>query len=153
VKVRIPAGVDDGQRIRLKNRGGAGRNGGPAGDLYVIVHVGAHPIFGRKGRDLTVNVPVTYPELVLGAEVSVPTLAKPVTLKVQPGTRSGRTLRVRGRGVPAAKGSGDLLATLEVVVPSDPDPDLLAAIEKLSALSDGESLRAATLGEVPVNGD
>ncbi|MST34716.1 DnaJ domain-containing protein, partial [Acidimicrobiaceae bacterium USS-CC1] len=78
VKVRVPAGVEDGQRIRLKNRGGAGRNGGPAGDLYVSVHVSPHPVFGRRGRDLLVTVPVTYPEAVLGAEISVPTLDKPV---------------------------------------------------------------------------
>ncbi len=143
VKVRIPAGVDDGQRIRLKNRGGAGRNGGPAGDLYVVVRVGSHPVFGRKGRDLTVHVPVTFPELVVGADVSVPTLTKPVTLKVPPGTKSGRTLRVRGRGVPASRGVGDLLATIEVVVPADPDAEQLSAVEKLAAVTDGDAMRAA----------
>jgi molecular chaperone DnaJ len=146
IKVRIPAGVSDGQRIRLKSRGGAGRNGGPAGDLYVVVHVGSHAVFGRKGRDLTVTVPVTYPELALGATVSVPTLGKPVTLKVPPGSKSGRILRVRGRGVPVTKGHGDLLATLEVVVPAAPDAEQVAAIEKLAAVSDGESLRAAAFG-------
>jgi molecular chaperone DnaJ len=149
VKVRIPAGVEDNQRIRLKNRGGPGRNGGPAGDLYVVVHVGRHPIFSRKGRDLTVTVPVTYSELVLGADIAVPTLGRPVTLKVPPGTRSGRTLRVRGRGIAAAKATGDLLATFEVTVPTDPDPEQLAAIEKLAAVADGESLRAAAFAREP----
>jgi molecular chaperone DnaJ len=144
VKVRIPAGVTDSQRIRLKNRGGAGRNGGPAGDLYVVVHVSAHPLFGRSGRNLTVTVPVTYAELVMGGEIQVPTLTKPVTLKVAPGTRSGRTLRVRGRGVPVAKGAGDLLVTLEVAVPVEPGPEQLAAIEALAAVSDGDALRTAT---------
>src|SRR5579875_411196 len=146
VKVRIPAGVEDGQRIRLKSRGVPGRNGGPAGDLYVVVHVGRHPVFGRRGRDLTVTVPVTYPEAALGAAVSVPTLDGPVTLKVPAGSRSGRTLRVRGRGVRTARGAGDLLATLDIVVPRDPDPEQVAAIEKLAAVSDGDNLRAATFG-------
>src|SRR4051812_20798075 len=99
VKVRIPAGVDDGQRIRLKGRGGAGRNGGPAGDLFVTVHVEPHRLFGRKGNDLILSVPVTFAEAALGAEVKVPTLQEPVTLKIPPGTRSGRTFRVKGRGV------------------------------------------------------
>ena len=145
VKVRIPAGVEDGQRIRLKNRGGAGRNGGPAGDLYVVVHVGAHPVFGRRGRDLTVTVPVTYPEAVLGAEVDVPTLEGTVTVKVPPGSRSGRTLRLRGRGVPARGGAGDLLVTLEVAVPSDPSPELRQLVESMAAASDGDALRAPIL--------
>ena len=119
VKVRIPAGVDDGQRIRLKGRGGAGRNGGPPGDLYVIVHVTPHPLFKRKGRDLQLTVPVTFPEAALGGEIKVPTLdGGPVTLRIPAGTRSGRTFRVRGRGVPQGKGAGDLLVTVEVAVPS-----------------------------------
>ena len=118
VKVRIPAGVDDGQRIRLKGRGGAGRNGGPPGDLYVIVHVAPHELFNRKGKDLLLTVPVTFPEAALGAEIKVPTLdGGPVTLKVPGGTKSGRTFRVKGRGVPVSKGAGDLLVTTEVAVP------------------------------------
>ncbi len=143
VKVRVPVGVTDGQRIRLKNRGGAGRNGGPAGDLYVAVHVAAHPVFARKGRDLTVTVPVTFAEAALGAEIPVPTLERPVTVKVPAGSRSGRVLRVRGRGVPAARGAGDLLVSLDVAVPADPDADQRAAIEALGKLSDGSSLRSA----------
>ena len=99
VKVRIPAGVSDGQRIRLKGRGTPGANGGPNGDLYVITRVAPHPLFGRTGRNLTLTVPVTYPEAVLGAKITVPTLdGGPVTLKVPAGTRSGRTFRVKGRG-------------------------------------------------------
>ncbi|MHB1930807.1 MAG: J domain-containing protein [Acidimicrobiales bacterium] len=143
VKVRIPAGVEDGQRIRLKNRGGAGRSGGPAGDLYVTVHVSPHPVFGRRGRDLLVTVPVTYPEAVLGAEISVPTLDRPVTLKVPAGTRSGRTLRLRGRGVPARSGAGDLLVTVEVAVPTAPSPAQRGLVESLASVSDGDALRAA----------
>jgi len=134
VKVRIPAGVDDRQRIRLKGRGGAGRNGGPAGDLYVVVHVAPHELFKRKGRDLLLTVPVTFPEAALGAEIKVPTLdGGPVTLRIPAGTRSGRTLRVKGRGVPHRKGTGDLLVTTEVAVPVKVTPEQRDAIEALAA--------------------
>ena len=105
VKVRIPAGVDDGQRIRVKGRGTPGLNGAPPGDLYVVVHVAPHPIFARSGKwDLTVKVPVTFPEAAMGAQVKVPTLDAPVTVKVPPGTQTGKTVRVRGRGIPRASG-------------------------------------------------
>jgi molecular chaperone DnaJ len=118
VKVRVPAGVEHGQLIRIPGRGEPGTNGGPAGDLFVLVGVAHHDRFTRKGNDLKITVPVTYPEAVLGAEVKVPTLdGPPVTVKVPPGTPSGRVLRVRGRGVPHARGRGDLLVTVEVAVP------------------------------------
>jgi molecular chaperone DnaJ len=134
VKVRIPTGVKDGQRIRVKGRGGAGRNGGPPGDLFVVVHVRAHPIFGRSGpKNLTVTVPVTFAEAALGAQVKVPTLAEPVTVKVKPGTRSGTTVRVRGRGIAPAKGdTGDLLVTFDIDVPTDLTDDERAPIEALA---------------------
>lgn len=118
VKVRIPQGVRDGQRIRVKGKGGAGANGGPDGDLYVKVHVSSHPLFGRKGDHLTVTVPITFPEAALGADVAVPTIdGDAVTIRVPAGTRSGRTFRVRGRGVERSKGRGDLLVTVEIAVP------------------------------------
>ena len=132
VKVRIPAGVDDGQRIRLKGRGGPGRNGGPAGDLYVVCHVQAHPFFGRRGADLLVNVPVTFAEAALGAEVRVPTLDGPVTLRLAPGTSSGSTQRVKGRGITGAKTSGDLLVTFQVAVPGELSKQERKAIEELA---------------------
>jgi molecular chaperone DnaJ len=135
VKVRIPPGVDNDQRIRLKGRGAAGPNGGPPGDLYVTVKVAPHPVFGRKGRDLTVTVPVTFAEAALGAEIKVPTLDDPVTLRIPPGTRSGRTFRVRKRGVPAASGTGDLLVTVEVAVPTKLSAAEREAIEALAANS------------------
>jgi molecular chaperone DnaJ len=138
VKVRIPAGVDDGQRIRLKGRGGAGLNGGPSGDLYVVVRVDRHPLFGRQGRNLTLTVPVTYPEATLGATVTVPTLEQPVTLRIPPGTRSGRTFRVKARGVPTARGVGDLLVTVEVTVPqhlSDADREAVEALAEATTES------------------
>ncbi|HEV2087885.1 MAG TPA: molecular chaperone DnaJ [Cryptosporangiaceae bacterium] len=117
--VRIPAGVSDGQRIRLKGKGQPGQRGGPPGDLFVVVHVQDHPMFGRSGPHLTLTVPVTFPEAVLGTELRVPTLDGAVTLRVPPGTPSGRTLRVRGKGIRKADGPpGDLLVTVEVDVPT-----------------------------------
>ena len=134
VKVRVPSGVADGQRIRLKGRGGAGHNGGPSGDLYVVVRVDSHPLFGRKGRHLTLTVPVTYPEAALGATVTVPTLDQPVTLRIPAGTRSGRTFRVKGRGIPSSNGTGgDLLVTVEVAVPEKLSDAEREALEALAA--------------------
>ena len=138
VKVRIPAGVEDGQRIRVKGRGAPGRANGPSGDLYVVVHVGDHPLFGRRGRNLTLTVPVTYAEAALGTTVKVPTLDDPVTLKIPAGTSSGQTFRVKGRGVPSTgrRGGGDLLVTAEVAVPKKLTKEQRAAVEALAAVSD-----------------
>jgi molecular chaperone DnaJ len=136
VKVRIPAGVEDGQRIRMKERGSPGRNGGPPGDLYVIVQVAAHALFGRRASDLTLTVPITFPEAALGADITVPTLdGDPVTLRVPAGTRSGRTFRVKARGVPAAKTTGDLLVTVEVAVPTALSDIERRAVEELRSAS------------------
>ncbi len=134
VKVRIPPGVKDGQRIRLKGRGAPGRNGGPAGDLYVIVKVGAHSVFGRSGNNLTIDVPITFAEAALGANVKVPTLdGATVTLKIPPATPTGKTFRVRGRGVSTTKGTGDLLVTVVVDVPTELTDEQRAAVEALAA--------------------
>ena len=142
VKMRVPAGVSDGQRIRLKGRGGPGQNGGPPGDLYVVVRVSAHPLFQRQGNDLTITVPITFPEATLGADVSVPTLdAGSVKVRIPPGTRSGRTFRVKGKGVATAKGTGDLLATVEVAVPSKLSSAERKALEAFQAASNGASPR------------
>lgn len=141
VKVRIPPGVKDGQTIRLKERGGAGRNGGPAGDLFVQVQVASDKLFGRKGNDLTLVVPVTYPELVLGANITVPTLTAPVTVKVPAGTKSGRVLRVKGKGAPAKSGSGDLLVTIELADPKYLSKEEKQVVETLARVSDGTKVR------------
>jgi molecular chaperone DnaJ len=133
ITVRVPAGVKDGAKLRIKGKGTAGKNGGPAGDLYVTVRVGAHPLFGRSGNDLTMTVPLTFAEAALGTTLRVPTLDSPVSLKVAPGTPSGRTLRVRGRGVPAKSGAGDLLVTVEVAVPTALTDEAREALEKYSA--------------------
>ena len=137
VKVRIPPGVEDGQRIRVKGRGAAGQGNGGPGDLYVVVHVGRHRYFGRRGHNLTLKVPVTFAEAALGTTLTVPTLDGPVTLRVPAGTPSGRTFRVNGRGAPAAaKGRlGDLMVTVEVAVPTELTDEQRAAVEALGAVS------------------
>jgi molecular chaperone DnaJ len=137
VKVRNPAGVNDGQRIRVKDKGGAGANGGPPGDLYVLVHVGSHALFGRRGNDLTLTAPITFSEATLGSTVKVPTLGSPVSLKIPAGTRSGRTFRVRGQGVPAPGAPGDLLVTVEVAVPEQLTEQERAAVEALAEAGAG----------------
>ncbi len=134
VKVRIPVGVADGQRVRVKGRGSPGQGGGPPGDLYVNVRVAPHRIFGRRGDDLTLRVPVTFSEATLGAEVRVPTLDGPVTVRIPPGTPTGKVLRVRGRGMPKATGgAGDLLVTVEVVVPQSLSDQQRQAVEAFAA--------------------
>ncbi len=144
MQVRIPAGVRDGQRIRLKGKGAPGERGGPPGDLYVTVHVGSHPVFGRKNGHLTVTVPVTFPEATLGADIKVPTLnGTPVTLKLPPGTPNGRTFRVRGRGARQPDGTlGDLLVTVEVAVPANLDRKAKEALEALREATSGDDVRA-----------
>jgi molecular chaperone DnaJ len=131
VTARLPAGVRDGQRIRLKGKGGPGEPGAPAGDLFVVLSVTPHRLFGRKGRHLTLTVPLRFDEAALGADVTVPTLhGEPVTLRIPAGTTSGRTFRVRGRGVPGKAGDdGDLLVTVEVAVPQRLDASARSAIE------------------------
>ena len=117
--VRIPPGVKDGQRIRLAGRGEAGGPGGRAGDLFVAVRVSPHRWFGRRNSDLTLELPLTYAEAALGADVRVPTLNGEVSLRIPPGTPAGKTFRLRGKGAPRPKGgSGDLLVTVRVDVPS-----------------------------------
>ena len=144
IQARIPAGVKDGQRIRLKGKGGAGDSGGPAGDLFVRVKVRPHRVFARTGDNLTLDVPVSFDEAALGAEVRIPTLSgAAVTLKVPAGTPNGRTFRVRGKGAPRSDGTlGDLLATVEVQVPAVLDQPAREAVEAYRAATSGKPLRA-----------
>ena len=144
IQARIPAGVKDGQRIRLRGKGAAGENGGPAGDLFVSVKVSPHRIFGRTGDNLTLDVPVSFDELALGADVRIPTLGgQPVTLKVPAGTPDGRTFRVRGKGATKADGSkGDLLATVQVQVPAVLDQAAREAVEAYRAATAAKPKRA-----------
>ena len=144
MQVRIPAGVNDGQRIRLKGKGSPGERGGPNGDLIVLVHVRPHELFGRSGDNLTIVLPVTFPEAALGSDVKVPTLGGPnVTLKLPPGTTSGRVLRVRGKGITRRDGSkGDLLVTIDVAVPHKVTGKAKEALEAYQAATAADNPRA-----------
>jgi molecular chaperone DnaJ len=149
IKVRIPAGVRDGARIRVRGRGGAGRGqaGAPAtpGDLYVVVHVERHAVFGRKGDDLTLTLPITFTEAALGAQVKAPTLDAPVTLKIPAGTQNGKTFRVKGRGASKRKGgNGDLLVTVNVVVPEKLNKKERETLEQFAAAHEADP--RSTLG-------
>ncbi|MBD8061868.1 DnaJ C-terminal domain-containing protein [Oceanitalea stevensii] len=143
MNVRIPAGVSDGQKIRLRGKGQAGRGGGEPGDMVVTVHVEPHPVFTMDGLNLKVTVPVTFAEAALGATIDVPTLSgETVRLKVPAGTPSGRTLRVKGRGIDTPKGTGDLLVTVQVAVPTHLPADARKAVEAFAAATSGEDPRA-----------
>ncbi len=133
ISLKVPAGILDGQKLKVRGKGQASPNGGEPGDLVVTIAVKPHPVFSRDGNNLRVTVPVTFAEAVLGATIQVPTLGgEPVKLKVSAGTPNGRVLRVKGRGVVTAKGEGDLLATVEIAVPahvSDKAAKLLAEFD------------------------
>ncbi len=142
VQVKIPAGIQDGQKVKVRGKGQASPNGGEPGDLLVSVHVKPHPVFVRDGSNLRVTVPVTFVEASLGATIQVPTLGgEPVKLKVSPGTPNGRVLRVKGKGVESSKGTGDLLATVEIAVPSHLSEKAKAALEEFNNLVPQEDPR------------
>lgn len=141
--VRIPAGVHDGQKIRLRGKGQPSPSGGEPGDLVVTVQVEPHPVFGLSGQNLTITVPITFPEAVHGATIAVPTLdGGQVKLKVPAGTQSGTRLRAKGRGVASKKGTGDLIVTVEVAVPRKLSKDAAEALKKFADASDGTDPRA-----------
>ena len=144
--IKIPAGVQDGQKIKIAGKGNPSPNGGPAGDLIITVTVKPHPVFTRDGNNIRVNVPITFAEAVLGATIQVPTLGgDPVKLKVAPGTPNGRVLRVKGRGVVTAKAEGDLLATVEIAVPSHVSDKAKKALEEFDGFLPDEDPRADLL--------
>lgn len=146
VKVKIPSGVEDGKRIRARGKGEPSPDGGAPGDLMLTVHVRKHPVFERDGNNLRVKLPVTFVEATLGATIEVPTLGgAPVKLKIQPGTPSGRVLRVKGRGVVTAKATGDLLAEVQVAVPSHLSDKAKQALEAFNAEMPDENPRADLL--------
>lgn len=137
VNVRIPAGVDNGQRIRIKGRGEPGRNGAPAGDLLLTCNVGPHHLFGREGKNLTLHLPITFTEAALGANIDVPTLdGSTVTLRLKAGTQAGSRHRVKGKGITANGESGDLIVSVDVVVPKDLTSKQTKLIEQLAEISD-----------------
>jgi molecular chaperone DnaJ len=144
--IKIPAGVTDGQKIKIAGKGNPSPNGGPAGDLIITVTVKSHPVFARDGNNIRVVVPITFAEAVLGATIQVPTLGgDPVKLKVAPGTPNGRVLRVKGRGVVTAKAEGDLLATVEIAVPSHVSDKAKKALEEFDGFLPDEDPRADLL--------
>ncbi len=144
IQARIPAGVQDGQRIRLRGKGASGERGGPPGDLFVNVKVAGHPLFGRRGDNLTITVPISFDEATLGADIKVPTLTgAPVTVKIPAGTPNGRTFRVRGRGVVRKDGhKGDLLVTVEVHVPAVLNDKAREAVLSYREATAGSDIRA-----------
>ena len=145
-KVKIPAGVRDGQKIKLRGKGQPSPDGGEAGDLVLTVSVRPHPVFERDGLNLRVDVPVTFGEAALGATIEVPTLdGDPVRLRVAPGTPSGRVLRVKGRGVASAKATGDLLATVHVAVPSHLSGEAKKKLEEFAEALPAENPREELL--------
>ena len=146
IKVKIPAGVSDGQKIKLRGKGEPSPDGGEAGDLVLTVAVRKHPVFERDGLNLRVDLPVTFVEATLGATVEVPTLGgEPVRLRVAAGTPSGRVLRVKGRGVSTPKGTGDLLASVHVAVPSHLSDSAKKHLEEFAASMPQENPRAELL--------
>ena len=137
VNVRIPPGVSDGQRIRVAGKGARSREGGEPGDLLVSIDIEPHPLFERDGLNLTVEVPITFAEAALGAKVKLPTLnGSSVTVKIPAGTQSGKVFRVRGRGVEGSSGTGDLLATVTVHVPTNPSGEERTLIEELAKVGE-----------------
>ncbi len=152
ITVKIPAGVSDGQKIKLKGKGEPSIDGGTAGDLVLTVSVRKHPVFERDGLNLRVDVPVTFVEAALGATIEVPTLGgEPVKLRVAPGTPSGRILRVKGRGVTSAKGTGDLLAEVQVAVPARITDDAKAHLEAFAKAMPAENPRAELIERAKVD--
>ncbi|WP_448062441.1 DnaJ C-terminal domain-containing protein [Cellulomonas hominis] len=146
VNARIPAGVKDGQKIRLRGKGRPGEAGAPAGDLEVTVRVTPHPVFTLEGANLRLTLPVAFDEAALGAQVDVPTLdGGTVRLKIPAGTPSGRTLRIKGKGVTTPKETGDLLVTVQVVVPQKLTPAAREAVQAFGIATSGEDVRADLL--------
>ncbi|PZS16218.1 MAG: molecular chaperone DnaJ [Pseudonocardiales bacterium] len=149
ITVRVPSGVRDGAKLRIAAKGTPGTRGGPPGDLFVTVRVGAHELFGRSGDDLTLTLPITFAEASLGTTVRVPTLDGSVAVRIAPGTPSGRTLRVRGRGVAKKNTAGDLLVTVEVAVPQKLTAPAREALEQYAAAQPDDprpSITAALAG-------
>ena len=147
--VKVPKGIKDGQSVRLRGKGKASLNGGATGDLIVTIHVEEDPVYSREGNDLRMTLPVTFAEATLGANVELPLIdGSTVTVKVPSGSDSGRTLRLKGRGVATKKGTGDLLATISVVVPKDLTPEQLDSIKSLADSLDQSDPRAELVKKV-----
>lgn len=149
ISARVPTGVTDGAKIRMKGKGSPGEAG--PGDLFIQLHVKPHPIFGRKGENLTITLPVTFTEAALGADIKVPTLSgDDVTVRIAPGTPTGRTLRVKGRGVVKGSVTGDLLVTVEVQVPHRVDGKALEALQKFAEETANQDVRSDFINKAKI---
>lgn len=149
ISARVPTGVTDGAKIRMKRKGSPGEAG--PGDLFIQLHVKPHPIFGRKGENLTITLPVTFTEAALGADIKVPTLSgDDVTVRIAPGTPTGRTLRVKGRGVVKGSVTGDLLVTVEVQVPQRVDGKALEALQKFAEETANQDVRSDFINKAKI---
>jgi len=136
INVRIPAGVDAGSKVRIAEKGNAGRNGGPTGDLFITIDVAPHPLFRRDGVNLTIKVPITVPEATLGAKIEVPTLDGPAVIRIPPGTRSGQRFRIKDKGVPLPGGRsrGDEFVEVSIVPPPFADQRVRDLMKQLEAI-------------------
>jgi molecular chaperone DnaJ len=135
INVKIPAGVEDGERLKVRGMGEAGEAGGPPGDLYIEVHIRPHSVFKREGKDLYVEVPVTFPEAALGARIEVPTMDGPVIMNLPPGSQGGQKFKLKGKGMPGKHGGyGDLYAVIKIVVPERIGPEGEELIKRLKTL-------------------
>lgn len=134
INVKIPAGVEDGQRVKVRGMGDAGDAGGPPGDLYIEVRVRPHPLFKRDGKDLYVEIPVTFPEAALGAKIEVPTPDGVALMNLPPGTQGGQKFKLKGKGMPGPHGHGDLYAIIKIAVPEKISPEAESLIRRLSSL-------------------
>jgi DnaJ-class molecular chaperone len=137
ISVRIPAGVDNGSKVRVPGRGNAGRNGGPPGDLYIVIEVAPHAYFRREGANISVRVPISVPEATLGAKIEVPTLWGKTTIRIPPGTKSGQKFRIKEQGAPVAgrKGCGDEYAEVYIVPPPFDDERIREMMKELERIS------------------
>ncbi len=140
ISARVPAGVNDGAKIRVKGKGSKGEAG--PGDLFILLHVKPHAVFSRKGENIALTVPVTFTEATLGGDIKVPTLSgEEVTLRIAPGTSNGRVLRVKGRGITKGSTVGDLLVTIEVQVPQRVEGEALEALKKYAEATADQEVR------------
>lgn len=149
ISARVPTGVSDGAKIRVRGKGSPGEAG--PGDLFILLHVKPHPIFGRKGENLTMTLPVTFVEAALGADIKIPTLSgDDVTVRIAPGTTNGRTLRVKGKGITKGSTTGDLLVTIEVAVPQRVEGKALEALKTFAAETASEDVRADFINKAKI---
>lgn len=149
ITARVPAGVNDGAKIRVKGKGAAGEAG--PGDLFILLHVKPHSVFARKGENLTLTLPVTFAEAALGADIKVPTMSgEDVTVRIAPGTSNGRTLRVKGRGISKGSVAGDLLVTVDVQVPQRVDGKALDALKIFAQETSHEDVRADLVNKAKI---